>query len=60
MKKYQIFFSENLYFLVVKFSVHLNRRVFVMVCFRYVHFLKLWLYQQQNDTYRARGLAQQR
>ena len=30
MKKYQIFFFENLHFLVVKFSVHLNRRVFVM------------------------------
>ena len=30
MKKYQIFFPENLHFLVVKFSVHLNRRVFVM------------------------------
>ena len=31
MKKYQIFFSENLHFLVVKFSVHLNRSVFVMM-----------------------------
>ena len=30
MKKYQIFFFENLHFLLVKFSVHLNRRVFVM------------------------------
>ena len=30
MKKYQIFFSENLHFLVVKFSLHLNRCVFVM------------------------------
>ena len=30
MKKYQKFLSENLHFLVVKFSVHLNRRVFVM------------------------------
>ena len=29
-EKYQIFFSENFHFLVVKFSVHLNRRVFVM------------------------------
>ena len=30
MKKYQEFLSENFHFLVVKFSVHLNRRVFVM------------------------------
>ena len=30
MKKISDFFSENLHFLVVKFSVHLNRRVFVM------------------------------
>ena len=32
-EKYQIFFSENFLFLVVKFSVHLNRRVFVMNVF---------------------------
>ena len=30
-EKYQNFFSENLHFLVVKFSVYLNRRVFVMI-----------------------------
>ena len=30
MKKYQNFLSENFHFLVVKFSVYLNRRVFVM------------------------------
>ena len=29
-KKYQDFLSENFHFLVVKFSVYLNRRVFVM------------------------------
>ena len=28
--KYRIFLSENFHFLVVKFSVYLNRRVFVM------------------------------
>ena len=33
MKKYQSFLSENFQFLVVKFSIYLNRRVFVMkVC----------------------------
>ena len=29
-EKYQIFLSENFHFLVVKFSVYLNRLVFVM------------------------------
>ena len=29
-EKYQIFLSENFPFLVVKFSIYLNRRVFVM------------------------------
>ena len=31
-EKYQIFLSENFIFLEVKFSLYLNRRVFVMVC----------------------------
>ena len=30
-EKYQDFLSENFHFLVVKFSVHLNRHVFVMI-----------------------------
>ena len=30
MKKYQSFLSENFQFLEVKFSIDLNRRVFVM------------------------------
>ena len=30
MKKYLNFLSENFHFLMVKFSVYLNRRVFVM------------------------------
>ena len=29
-EKYQIFLSENFQFLVVKFSVYLNRHVFIM------------------------------
>ena len=33
MKKYQNFLSEKFPFLVVKFSIHLNRRVFVMYRF---------------------------
>ena len=31
-ENYQIFLSENFHFLVVKFSVYLNRHVFVMCC----------------------------
>ena len=31
MKNIRIFLSEKLSFLVVKFSVYLNRRVFVMI-----------------------------
>ena len=31
MKKYQKFLSENFHFLVTKFSVYLNRHVFVMI-----------------------------
>ena len=30
MKNILIFLSENFHFLVVKFSVYLNRRVFIM------------------------------
>ena len=32
MKKYQCFLSENFQFLDVKFSIYLNRHVFVMCC----------------------------
>ena len=35
MKKYQNFLSENVPFLIVKFSIYLNRRVSVM-CLRSV------------------------
>ena len=31
-EKAKNFLSENFHFLVVKFSIHLNRRVFVMSC----------------------------
>ena len=33
-EKYQNFLSENLHFLVMKFSVYLNRHVFIMTCLR--------------------------
>ena len=35
MKNIRVFLSENFQFLEVKFSIYLNRRVFVMVfCFK--------------------------
>ena len=36
-EKYQNFSSENFHFLVVKFSVYLNRHVFVMGYFSYFY-----------------------
>ena len=33
MKNIRIFYLKNCHFLVVKFSLYLNRRVFVMVSF---------------------------
>ena len=33
MRNIRLFLSENFHFLVVKFSVYLNRRVFVMIIF---------------------------
>ena len=35
-EKYQNFLSENFQFLVVKFSVDLNRHVFMMVSFGHI------------------------
>ena len=37
MKKYQSFLSENFPFLVVKLSIYLNRRVFIMGDFDKCH-----------------------
>ena len=31
-EEYQTFFSENFHFFVIKFSVYLNRHVFIMTC----------------------------
>ena len=39
MKNIRILF-ENFQFLVVKFSIYLNRRVFVMKCTKCIHFLQ--------------------
>ena len=45
-EKYQIFLSENFPFLVVKFAIYLNRRVFVM---EYKLMLRLEFEYPQND-----------
>ena len=42
MKKYHIFLSENFQFLEVKFSINLNRRVFLMSRFALSYTDKLW------------------
>ena len=39
MKKYQSFLSENFQFLMVKFSIYLNKSVFVMC----LHLGQVWL-----------------
>ena len=39
-EKYQNFLSENFHSLVVKFSVYLKRRVFIMNCLPSRHFTK--------------------
>ena len=41
-EKYQNFSSENFPFLVVKFSIYLNRRVFVMDTFRTCLAVIMW------------------
>ena len=45
-EKYHFFFSENFPFLVVNFSIYLNRRVFVMICHEpYLHiYIKIFEY----------------
>ena len=40
MKKYQSFLSENFQFLEVKFSIYLNRRVFVMSVLAFIFVLE--------------------
>ena len=45
-EKYQIFLSENFHFLVVKFSVYLNRHVFIMIKVSNMYFLVMLRNQQ--------------
>ena len=42
-EKYQNFLSDNFHFLVVKFSVYLNSRVFVMIRLKMVKCIQLKL-----------------
>ena len=43
MKNIRVFLSENFHFLVVNFSVNLNRRVFVMYYYFFTYDLDLFL-----------------
>ena len=52
MKKYQSFLPENFRFLEVKFSIYLNKRVFVMLKFYHVRTLIKGL-QFTNHTVRT-------
>ena len=47
-EKYQNFLSENFHFLVIKFAVFLNRRVFVMECKNLIS--KTYLPVQKNHN----------
>ena len=51
-EKYQNFSSDNFHFLVVKFSVYLNRRVFVMsfISISFVHLLILFSPLQDQEA----------
>ena len=42
-KKMSEFLSENFQFLVVKFSIYLNRRVFVMIILHLLNWIELML-----------------
>ena len=55
MKKILEFLSENFQFLVVKFSVYLNRHAFVMVCLvRATPIVVQWgSYKRQQSTQQA-------
>ena len=52
MKNIRFFLSKNSHFLVAKFSVYLNRRVFVMRC-KYFHMNHLMtrIYPLFSDTF---------
>ena len=57
--KISAFLSENFQFLVVKFSIYLNRRVFVMILIYSSHnsrFFSVYLYIYKADVSRPRWL----
>ena len=37
--KYENFLYENFQFIEVKFSIYMNRRVFVMCCFKFTYLI---------------------
>ena len=52
MKNIRIFYLKNCHFLVVKFSVYLNRRVFVMisVCLNITNFAFVYDFMISRNT----------
>ena len=62
MKNIRVFFflSENFQFLVVKFSVYLNRRVFVMVSWSHQAKACLQAYAKNESTYHTHIRADQK
>ena len=64
-EKYQIFLSENFIFLEVKFSIFLNRRVFVMgiydpACFMYMNYNSIKQLDVLLKSTTVRGIASSR
>ena len=52
MKNIRVFLSENFHFLVVKFSVYLNRHVFVMTgVYRDIHYFFISLLKNKDCGY---------
>ena len=56
-EKYQNFLSENFSFLVVKFSIYLNRRVFIMYFLREISKLFIWLSLLSRALYSIFGVS---
>ena len=50
MKNIRLFLSKNFHFLVVKFSVHLNRHVFVMIILHTLNTLHFVVFFSESHT----------
>ena len=59
MKNISVFLSESFQFFVVKFSIYLNRRVFVMICSHTFTFkLVLLAYLDKPDAANLPGMSE--